>query len=60
MHFTKARQFKMNQDQVMVPMGDWAQTRLKSLGKNDVVRHDSQVGNAFGKNIANWQGRTMA
>lgn len=44
----------------MVPMGDWAQTRLKSLGKNDVVRYDSQVGNAFAKNIANWQGRDMA
>ena len=44
----------------MVPMGDWAQTRLKSLGKNDTVRYDSQVGNAFAKNIANWQGRDMA
>ena len=60
LHFTKQRQFKMNQEAVMVPMGDWAQTRLKSLGKNDVVRYDSQVGNAFAKNIANWQGRTMA
>lgn len=60
LHFTKQRQFKMNQDAVMVPMGDWAQTRLKSLGKNDVVRYNSQVGNAFAKNIANWQGRDMA
>ncbi len=60
LHFTKKRQFKMNQEAVMVPMGDWAQSRLKSLGKNDVVRYDSQVGNAFGKNIANWQGRDKA
>jgi len=60
LHFTKQRQFKMNQEAVMQPMGDWAQTRLKSLGKNDVVRYESQVGNAFAKNIANWQGRTMA
>jgi DNA modification methylase len=60
LHFTQQRRFKMNQDAVRVPMGDWAQTRLKSLGKNDVVRHDSQVGNAFAKNIANWQGRTLA
>lgn len=60
LHFTKQRKFKMNQDAVKVPMGDWAQARLKSLGKNDVVRYDSQVGNAFSKNIANWQGRTMA
>ncbi len=28
----------MNQDNVMVPMGDWAKTRLKHLGKNDVKR----------------------
>ncbi len=60
LHFTKQRQFKMNQSAVMVPMGDWAQTRLKSLGKNDAVRYESQVGNAFAKNIANWQGRDMA
>lgn len=59
-HFTKQRKFKMNQDAVMVPMGDWAATRLKSLGKNDVVRYDSQVGNSFAKNIANWKGRSMA
>ena len=60
LHFTKARKFKMNQESVMVPMGDWANTRLKSLGKNDVVRYDSQVGSGFGKNIANWAQRTMA
>lgn len=60
LHFTKARKFKMNQEAVMVPMGEWAETRLKSLGKNDVVRFDSQVGSGFGKNIANWAERTMA
>ncbi len=60
LHFTRERRFKMNQDAVMVPMGDWAQTRLKTLGTNDVVRHDSQVGNDFAKNISNWQGRDRA
>lgn len=60
LHFTKARKFKMNQESVMVPMGEWAETRLKTLGKNDVVRYDSQVGSGFGKNIANWAQRTMA
>lgn len=60
LHFTKNRRFKMNQQAVMVPMGDWAQSRLKSLGKNDVVRFDSQVGSGFGKNIANWAARDMA
>ncbi|MCL2298121.1 MAG: site-specific DNA-methyltransferase [Proteobacteria bacterium] len=60
LHFTKSRKFKMNQEAVMVPMGDWAQPRLKALGKNDVVRFDSQVGSGFGKNIANWVERSMA
>ena len=44
----------------MVPMGDWAKTRLRALGKNDVVRFDSQVGSGFGKNIANWLERDKA
>jgi len=60
LHFTKQRRFKMNQEAVMVPMGDWADARLKRLGKNDVVRFDSQVGSGFGKNIANWLDRPMA
>lgn len=60
LHFTKEKKFKMYQDAVRVPMGDWAQTRLKSLGKNDIVRYDSQVGSGFGKNIANWKGRHLA
>jgi len=50
----------MNQESVMVPMGKWAINRLKSLGENDVIRFDSQVGSGFGKNIANWSKRTMA
>jgi DNA modification methylase len=60
LQFNKTRKFKMNQEAVMVPMGDWAKTRLKALGKNDVVRFDSQVGSGFGKNIANWLKRDMA
>lgn len=60
LQFNKSSQFKMNQENVMVPMGDWAKTRLKHLGKNDVVRYDSQVNSGFGKNIANWVGREKA
>ncbi len=60
LHFNKTKKFKMFQDTVRVPMGDWATTRLKSLGKNDVVRYDSQVGSGFGKNIANWLDRDLA
>jgi site-specific DNA-methyltransferase (adenine-specific) len=60
LHFTKQRHFQMFQEEVMVPMGDWRQARLKNLGKNDVVRFDSQVGSGFGKNIANWLDRDKA
>ena len=60
LQFNKTRKFRMNQEAVMVPMGDWAKTRLKALGKNDVVRFDSQVGSGFGKNIANWVERDKA
>jgi site-specific DNA-methyltransferase (adenine-specific) len=60
LQFNKTRHFKMNQDAVMVPMGNWREARLKSLGKNDVIRFDSQVKSGFGKNIANWIGRDKA
>ena len=60
LHFTRERSFKMNQEAVMVPMGDWKEKRLQSLGANDVVRFNSQVGSGFGKNIANWKDRAMA
>ena len=60
LQFNKEKSFLMHQENVMVPMGDWAKGRLKKLGKNDVVRFDSQVGSGFGKNIANWIGRDMA
>ena len=60
LQFNKSKHFKMNQDSVMVPMGGWAENRLKKLGKNDVVRFNSQAGSGFGKNISNWIGRDMA
>lgn len=60
LQFNKQRKFKMFQDSVMVPMGDWAKTRLNSLGENDKIRFNSQVGSGFGKNISKWVGRDKA
>ena len=54
LQFNKNKKFSMYQDAVMVPIGEWANSRLKSLGKNDKKRHSSQVGSGFGKNISNW------
>jgi DNA modification methylase len=50
----------MFQDEVMVPMGDWAKTRLKKLSQTDKIRDESKVKSGFGKNISNWVGRNKA
>lgn len=60
LQFNKARQFHMYQEEVMVPMGDWAKTRLKNLSDTDRTRDESKVGSGFGKKIENWISRTMA
>ncbi len=44
----------------MVPVGDWAKTRLNNLSDNDKRRFNSQSASGFGKNIANWIGRDKA
>lgn len=58
-HFTKQKQFNMYQDEVMVPVGDWAKSRLKNLSETDQKRDESRVGSGFGKNISNWVNRDM-
>lgn len=57
LQFNKSRHFKMYQEEVMVPMGDWAERRLKNLSKTDQIRDVSKVGSGFGKRVANWVGR---
>jgi site-specific DNA-methyltransferase (adenine-specific) len=60
LQFNKAKQFNMYQEEVMVPMGDWAKSRLKKLSETDKVRDNSKVGSGFGKNISNWVDRDKA
>jgi len=43
----------------MVPVGDWAKSRLKNLSETDQKRDESRVGSGFGKNISNWVNRDM-
>ena len=50
----------MYQEEVMVPMGDWAKTRLNNLSETDKRRDESNVGSGFGKNISNWLARDKA
>jgi len=60
LQFNKDKHFNMYQDEVMVPMGDWAKTRLKNLSQTDKNRDNSKVGSGFGKNISNWLERDKA
>jgi len=60
LQFNKAKKFNMYQKEVMVPMGDWAKTRLKNLSEKDKTRDSSKVGSGFGKNISNWLTRDKA
>lgn len=60
LQFNKTKKFQMYQEAVMVPMGDWANTRLKKLSNTDKIRDTSKVGSGFGKNVSNWLDRKMA
>lgn len=43
LQFNKTRKFNMYQDNVMVPIGDWAKTRLKNLSETDKMRYGSRM-----------------
>src|SRR5215211_7650924 len=60
LQFNKDKKFHMYQEEVMVPMGDWAKSRLRNLSNTDKIRDNSKVGSGFGKNISNWLTREKA
>ncbi len=55
--FNKQKSFNMYQEEVMVPIGDWAKERLAKLSETDKIRDESRAGSGFGKNVSNWIGR---
>lgn len=57
LQFNKNKKFLMNQESVMVPVGDWAKSRLSNLSEKDKTRDNSAVGSGFGKNVSKWVGR---
>ncbi len=59
LHFAKARKFRMFQEDVMIPIGDWADSRLRHLSETDQARDESRVGSGFGKNVSNWLDRDL-
>lgn len=58
LQFNKHRNFYMNQEAVMVPVGDWSKSRLSRLSETDRIRDESKVASGFGKNVSNWIGRS--
>ena len=60
LQFNEQRKFNMYQEDVMIPMGDWAKSRLRNLSETDRERDNSKVGSGFGKNISHWIGRKKA
>jgi site-specific DNA-methyltransferase (adenine-specific) len=57
LQFNKTKKFNMYQCAVMLPMGNWAEKRLKNLSETDKTRDASKVGSGFGKKVANWLDR---
>jgi site-specific DNA-methyltransferase (adenine-specific) len=57
LQFNKTRKFHMYQEAVMIPIGSWAERRLKKLSPTDLRRDPSRVGSGFAKRVANWLGR---
>lgn len=57
LHFTKSTDFRMYQDEVKVPIGDWAEKRFKSMTEKDFVRYISKNNNHLARNVSNWLDR---
>ena len=56
-HLSKSKRPYFNADAVRKPIGDWVESRLRNLGKNDVSRHNSVNASGFGRDISKWVGK---
>ena len=58
-HLTKNARFAIYQDQVKVPLGNWAEQRLKKLDGKSAERHNSENESGFGRDLRNWLGKDL-
>jgi len=58
LHFNKSRNFKMFQDAVRVPTGDWRQRRLHRLSETDRIRDESKSAAASARTFPTGWGET--
>lgn len=56
-HLAKSKRPFFNSDPVRKQIGDWVESRLQNLGKNDSSRHNSVNGSGFGRDISKWVGK---
>ncbi|MBM4424338.1 MAG: site-specific DNA-methyltransferase [Chloroflexi bacterium] len=56
-HLAKSKRPFFNPDAVRKPIGDWVESRLRNLGKNDNSRHNSVNASGFGRDISKWVGK---
>jgi DNA modification methylase len=56
-HLAKEKKPFFNANGVKQPIGDWVETRLNNLGKNDLDRHNSVNDSGFGRNVSKWVGK---
>lgn len=54
LHFTKNKKFKMYQDAVKVPIGDWTEKRFRTMTDKDFKRHLSQTNSMLSRKVSNW------
>jgi len=57
--FNLQRKFKMHQEEVMVPVGDWAKTRFQNLSAKEHERQTSATGSGYGRTLSKCKDRTQ-
>lgn len=58
--FNLQRKFTMHQEEVMVPTGDWAKSRLANLSEQDMACQESATGSGMNRKMSAWVGRELA
>lgn len=53
-HLTKNKKFKMIQESVKKPIGDWSVKRLANLTGKSAIRHNSENDSGFGRDLNKW------
>ncbi len=59
LHFTKQKKFRMYQNAVRVPVGEWASKRFANLSETDMMRDEAKNDSGFGKNVSTGRDDTL-